>query len=51
MTYQHGNSQYHITVSRGGEAYQVRLDGVMLPDDRIPLMKDGQSHTVEIVQN
>ncbi|MBF4177678.1 GH36-type glycosyl hydrolase domain-containing protein [Lelliottia nimipressuralis] len=51
MTYQHGNSQYHITVSRGDEAYQVRLDGVMLPDDRIPLMKDGQSHTVEIVQN
>lgn len=51
MTYQHGESHYQIRVSRGDEEYQVTLDGVVLPDDRIPLLDDGQTHTVEIVQN
>ena len=51
MTYQHGNSEYYITVSRGDGEYQVILDGVLLPDDRISLWDDGQSHTVDILQN
>ncbi|WP_447858344.1 GH36-type glycosyl hydrolase domain-containing protein [Enterobacter ludwigii] len=50
LTYQHGYSQYHITVSRGGTEYQVLMDGVILPDDRIPLLDDGQNHTVDIIQ-
>ncbi|QUG73505.1 cyclic beta 1-2 glucan synthetase (plasmid) [Erwinia sp. E602] len=51
MTYQHGSSQYHITVSRGEVTYQVTLDGIPLADDRIPLMDDGKTHTIEIIQN
>ena len=51
MTYQHGNSEYYITVSRGDGEYQVILDGVLLTDDRISLWDDGQSHTVDILQN
>jgi len=50
LTYQHGYSQYHITVSRGGTEYKVLMDGVILPDDRIPLLDDGQNHTVDIIQ-
>ncbi|KQN55645.1 glycoside hydrolase family 94 protein [Erwinia sp. Leaf53] len=51
MTYQHGSSLYHITVSRGEVSYQVTLDGIPLADDRIPLMDDGKVHTIEIIQN
>ncbi|MFK3704633.1 GH36-type glycosyl hydrolase domain-containing protein [Klebsiella sp. NPDC088457] len=50
LTYQHGDTQYHITVTRGNEAYRLTLDGVVLPDDNIPLLSDGQSHTVDIIQ-
>ncbi|MRS88758.1 cyclic beta 1-2 glucan synthetase [Enterobacteriaceae bacterium RIT714] len=50
MTYLHGHSQYAITVTGGAEEYSVLLDGVGLPDDKIPLIDDGQPHTVEIVQ-
>lgn len=51
MTYQHGRSQYRISVSRSDSEYQVALDGVILPDDRIPLLDDGENHTVDIVQH
>lgn len=51
MTYQYGESHYQISVSRGDGEYRVTLDGVLLPDDRIPLRDDGQNHTVEIIQN
>ncbi|QKJ86935.1 Cyclic beta 1-2 glucan synthetase [Paramixta manurensis] len=51
ITWQQGNSQYHITISRNCGEYQVALDGVILPDDRIPLLDDGQNHTVTIIQN
>ncbi|WP_312061843.1 GH36-type glycosyl hydrolase domain-containing protein [Pantoea septica] len=51
MTYQYGKSHYQITVSRGDEEYQVTLDGSRLPDDKIPLLEDGQNHRVDIVQN
>ncbi|MEQ6277153.1 GH36-type glycosyl hydrolase domain-containing protein [Kluyvera huaxiensis] len=51
MAYQYGGSQYHIIVSRGIGEYRVTLDGKLLLDDRIPLMDDGQSHAVEIIQN
>jgi len=51
MTWQHGSSQYRISVARADSEYQVRLDGVILPGDRIPLVDDGQPHVVEIVQH
>lgn len=51
MAYQYGESHYQISVSRGDAEYCVTLDGVLLPDDRIPLKDDGQNHTVEIIQN
>ena len=51
ITYQCGQSQYHITVSQGCEEYRVILDGVILPRDRIPLIDDGHNHTVDIFQN
>ena len=51
ITYQCGQSQYHITVSQGSEEYRVILDGVILPHDRIPLIDDGHNHTIDIFQN
>jgi len=51
MAYQYGESHYLISVSRGDAEYRVTLDGVLLPDDRIPLKDDRQNHTVEIIQN
>jgi len=51
MTYQQGDSQYHISVLRDSGEYRVAMDGVMLPDDRIPLLDDGRNHTVNIIQN
>ncbi|MCE3089527.1 hypothetical protein, partial [Escherichia coli] len=51
IAYQYGESHYQISVSRGDAEYSVTLDGVLLPDDRIPLKDDGQNHTVEIIQN
>ncbi|MCG8708294.1 cyclic beta 1-2 glucan synthetase [Brenneria sp. 4F2] len=50
MRYRHGHSQYHIRVARGGE-YSVEMDGVILPDDKIPLLDDGRNHRVSITQN
>jgi len=50
LSWQNGSSQYQISVTRGSEDYRVMLDGVTLPDDRIPLVDDGQSHRVEITQ-
>lgn len=50
MTYQHGGSHYRITVTRGEGDYRLTLDGVMLSDDRIPLVDDGQAHTIDIIQ-
>lgn len=51
MTYQHGSSQYLISVSRGYSEYRLKLDGVTLPDDSIPLLDDGLNHTVGIFQH
>lgn len=51
IAYQYGESHYQIRVSRSNAEYRVTLDGVLLPDDRIPLRDDGQNHTVEIIQN
>lgn len=51
MACQYGESHYLISVSRGDAEYRVTLDGVLLPDDKIPLQDDGQNHTVEIIQN
>lgn len=51
MSYQHGESQYQIMVSRGEGEYRVTLDGIVLPGDNIPLRDDGKNHTVEIIQN
>ncbi len=51
MTYQHGGSQYQISISRGSELYRVTMDGVQLPDDQIPLVDDGNHHQVEITQH
>ncbi|SLM62712.1 MULTISPECIES: glycoside hydrolase family 94 protein [Dickeya] len=51
MIYQHGNTRYQITVSRGSNAYSVALDGVMLADDSIPLHDDGKTHHVDIIQH
>jgi len=50
MTYQHGQSQYRITVSRGENEYQVTLDGIQLPDDNILLVDDAHNHRVDIIQ-
>nr|WP_246859698.1 glucoamylase family protein [Dickeya oryzae] len=50
LRYQHGNSHYQITVTRSDDDYCVTLDGNALPGDRIPLVDDGQSHKVDIVQ-
>ncbi|MCI4205464.1 GH36-type glycosyl hydrolase domain-containing protein [Dickeya dianthicola] len=50
LRYQHGNSHYQITVTRGDGDYCVTLDDNALPDDRIPLVDDGQPHKVDIVQ-
>ncbi|XTZ40210.1 GH36-type glycosyl hydrolase domain-containing protein [Salmonella enterica] len=51
MVYKHGESQYRIIVSRGVGKYQATLDGLLLADDRIPLIDDGQLHTIEITQD
>jgi len=51
LTYQHDESYYEITITRGNGEYQVILDGIELSDDRIPLKQDGQRHIVEITQN
>ncbi|BEU78534.1 hypothetical protein EAG21025_18470 [Enterobacter asburiae] len=51
LTYQHDESYYEITITRGNGGYQVILDGIELSDDRIPLKQDGQRHIVEITQN
>ncbi|MBH2998317.1 cyclic beta 1-2 glucan synthetase [Serratia marcescens] len=51
MSYQYGESQYQIIVSRGEGEYRVTLDSIVLPGDNIPLRDDGKNHTVEIIQN
>lgn len=50
MTYQHRQSQYCITISRGESEYQVTLDGIQLPDDEIHLVDDAHNHRVDIIQ-
>ncbi|ADI78157.1 hypothetical protein Pvag_pPag30088 (plasmid) [Pantoea vagans C9-1] len=50
MTYQHRQSQYCITISRGESEYQVTLDGIQLPDDKIHLVDDAHNHRVDIIQ-
>jgi cellobiose phosphorylase len=53
ITYRYGDTTYEIQVenpdgvSRG--VREVRMDGELLSDRRIPLEKDGQSHTVQVV--
>jgi len=51
MAYQYGDSHYQISILRGEGEYRVTLNGILLPDDRIPLQDDGKNHTVEIIQN
>jgi cellobiose phosphorylase len=51
LTYQYRDSQYRITVSRGDGQYQATLDGLLLADDTIPLLDDGQPHSLDIIQN
>lgn len=48
LVYRHGSSDYQINVSRSEGSYQVMLDDVLLPENRIPLCDDGQRHRVEI---
>ena len=51
MAYQYGESHYQISILRGEGEYRVTLNGILLPDDRIPLHDDGKNHTVEIIQH
>ncbi len=51
LTYQYRDSQYRITVSRGDGQYRATTDGLLLADDTIPLLDDGQPHSLDIVQN
>ncbi len=52
-TYRHGSATYEIRVenprgvNRGVE--QVRADGVVREDDRVPLVDDGKRHRVRVV--
>lgn len=52
VTYRYGGSVYHIRVERlpeePGAALETLLDGESLPDGRIPLRDDGQSHEVVV---
>jgi cyclic beta-1,2-glucan synthetase len=50
ITYRHGDSVYHIQVQNPhrveGGVKQITLDGVILPDQLIPLQAAGQVHEV-----
>jgi len=48
LNYQQGDSRYLITVRRSERKYCVRLDGILLDSDKIPLTDDGRLHRVEI---
>jgi len=52
--YRFGDTVYHITISRIGDApgpvSLVTVDGTDRPDTRIPLIDDRQEHFVEVVQ-
>ena len=53
MTYRYGSTSYHIRVenpdgvNRGVK--KVTLDGGRLPEGKIPLVHDGQSHEVHVL--
>src|SRR5687768_7090497 len=53
ITYRRGRTTYRIKVenplgvSRG--VFTVELDGVLQPNDEIPLADDGQTHNVRVV--
>jgi len=53
MTYRYGSASYHIHVenpdgvNRGVK--QATLDGVSLPENKIPLVNDGQNHEIHVL--
>jgi cellobiose phosphorylase len=55
LTYREGQSLYMITVfnpygiSTG--TTQLELDGLPFPDEKIPLLDDGQTHRVKVFLN
>jgi cyclic beta-1,2-glucan synthetase len=52
MIYRHGAGSYHISVENSHGAMcgvaAVELDGVPLPDRRVPLVDDGKRHVVQV---
>jgi cyclic beta-1,2-glucan synthetase len=49
--YRHRRSLHHIHVRRlgpGSVVSRITLDGVVQPDDRIPLRDDGEEHRAEV---
>lgn len=48
LSYQFGSSRYDITLRNSSGEYRLTLDGTELPQGKIPLIDDGQSHQVEI---
>lgn len=48
LTYQHGNSRYHITLNNSDGEHPLVLDGSALPEGRLPLIDDGQPHQVDV---
>ncbi len=48
LSYRYGNSRYDITLRNSSGEYRLTLDGTELPQGKIPLIDDGQSHQVEI---
>jgi cyclic beta-1,2-glucan synthetase len=55
MTYRHRNTSYHISVENPHGAtcglHAVELDGAALPDEKVPLVDDGQRHEVRVVMS
>jgi cellobiose phosphorylase len=52
ITYRFGTSTYRIAVERrpGERGGTVRVDGVVRDDGVIPLLDDGQVHSVDVVR-
>jgi cyclic beta-1,2-glucan synthetase len=50
MSYRHRDTQYQIEVHQiaAGSARTLRLDGALLPDDRVLLVDDGQEHRIAL---
>lgn len=48
LVYRYGASDYHINAVRREGNYQLRVDGVLLSENTLHLIDDGQRHEVEI---